>query len=197
MGFPMPQPALGISDQFLLAGLSQQAVIDALARAKTPGGKLTDQAGFKAAEKTVQAPTDSFGYFDVRALIERSSAVLRPLLAMSLAMNPDSGQYIDAGKLPATATLTKHLGPSVYSSRTTEQGALSESAGPLTFNQALVGVVIGAGAAAMPAIEQAMKGGNGAPQNLLPPGLLPGFPGAPPPPPAGVRPPAPPQPPAP
>jgi hypothetical protein len=177
----MLQPAIGISDKFVIAGLSPKSVIDALAHAKQQGGKLTDQAGFKTAEKTVLPPTNAFGYFDVRALIERSSAIFRPLLAMSLAMNPDSGQYIDAGKLPATATLTKHLGPTVYSSRTTDQGALTESAGPITFNQAIFVAAVGVGAAAVPAMEQAMKGGG--PPNLLPPGLIPGFPGAPVPPP--------------
>jgi hypothetical protein len=96
--------------------------------------------------------------------------MLRPFIAMSLAFSPDSGKYIDAGKLPNTETIAKHLTPSVYSQAVTEEGTLIESVGTLTFNQVFVGTIGGAIAAAFPMIESALAGGlNLDPSSLLNP----------------------------
>ncbi len=168
-GFTLPSPSIGLSDRFLVLGLSTDAVTSGLAQLKNKAGKLNDQPAFQAAEKTVEVPTASFGYVDLRSLVERSYGIMRPFLAMSLAFNANSGQYLDAGKLPDTETLTKHLGPSVLSQATTDDGTLMESTGPLTFDQIVVMALGGAGVAAFPMIEQTMQNGGG----LLPPSLLP------------------------
>ncbi len=171
----LPRPAIALSDRLLVAGLSAQSVSDALAQAKAGAGKLSDQPAFQAAEKWVQPPTAAFGYLDLQALVGRAVNVFRPMLVMSMALNPDSGQFIDAGKLPSTETLTKHLGVTVNSQSATADGVLVESAGSLTFNQAVGAILIGAGFSALPTLDATMKSGG----SLLPPGLLPpGFPGA-------------------
>jgi hypothetical protein len=86
---------------------------------------------------------------------------------MSLAFSPDSAKYVDAGKLPNTETISKHLSPAVYSQSVSEEGTLIESVGPLTFNQ-VAGVTIGGVlAAALPMIENAVSGGLKLDPNLL------------------------------
>jgi len=180
LGFALPSPSLALSDKFLVLGLSTDAVTNGLAQAKNKAGKLGDQLAFQTAEKSVETPTSAFGYVDLRSLVERSYGVFRPFLAMSLAFSPDSGQYIDAGKLPNTETLTKHLGASVLSQATNADGTTIESAGPLTFSQIAVATLAGVGAAALPAIEQNLQNGGGLSlPNLLPPtpsGAVPGVP---------------------
>ena len=109
----LPRPAIALSNSLLVAGLSAQGVSDALAQAKAGAGKLPDQPAYQAAVKWVQPPTAAFGYLDLRAFVGRAVNMFRPMLVMSIALNPESGQYIDAGKLPSTETLTKHLGVTV------------------------------------------------------------------------------------
>ena len=69
---------------------------------------------------------------------------------MSMAFSPEAGQYFDAGKLPTTDVLIRHLGPSTFSQRQVENGILIESAGTLTVDQAVLGTAAGIGAAALP-----------------------------------------------
>jgi hypothetical protein len=78
---------------------------------------------------------------------------------MSLAFSPDAGQYLDAGKLPGTETISRHLTPSIYSQSVTAEGTLIESIGTLTFNQVLVAAIGGGVAAAFPMIESTLSGG--------------------------------------
>ncbi len=173
----LPQPAIALSEKQVLVGLSLPAVTEALKQGKAHGaGGLASQPAFQTAEKAVQPSTLAFGYLDLRGLVDRSLGMFRPFLLMSLAMNPDSGQYFDAGKLPPTETITKHLGVSIYSQSSTEQGSLIESAGPLTFNQVMAIAVGGAVAAALPMLEQNMQSGNLLPPNLLQPGSASPFP---------------------
>jgi hypothetical protein len=78
---------------------------------------------------------------------------------MSLAFNPDSAKYVDAGKLPNADVIGKHLTPSIYSQSVTSEGTVVESVGTLTFNQVLVGTVGGALVAAYPMIESTLGSG--------------------------------------
>ena len=188
-GIALSPPSIGISDKLLILGSSPESVSEALVRIKSGKEQLAIQPSFSNASKAVATPTVGFGYIDLKGLIERSYGILRPFLAMSLAFSPDAGQYVDAGKLPTTETLTKHLAPVVYSQAVVDDGTIMESCGPLTFNQILGAVAVGVGATALPNIEQSLQNGG----SLLPPNLfpMPGF--GPKPAPAPPTAPAPPQ----
>ena len=100
---------------------------------------IDQSASYQSASKLVHPPNAGFAYLDLKAVFERSYGTLRPLVAMSLAFNPEAGRYIDASKLPATETISRHLGPSIYSQSVSADGTLIESVGPLTLPQVLLG----------------------------------------------------------
>jgi len=152
-------PSLALTDRFLVFGFSQAEIAAALEQLKAGQIAIAQTATFGQAAQAVGEPTSGFGYLDLKTLFERSYGTLRPFLAMSLAFSPDSAKYLDAGKLPNTATISKHLSPSVYSQSVSPDGTLIESVGTLTFNQVLVGTIGGAAAAAFPMIENALAGG--------------------------------------
>jgi hypothetical protein len=160
-------PTLALTDKFLVIGFGQPQVLEGLAQLKSGKVAIAASPAFAQAAKSVNAPTSGYGYLDLKTLVERSYGTLRPFIAMSLAFSPDSGKYVDAGKLPSTETISKHLSPAVYSQSVTAEGTLIESVGPLTFNQ-VVGVTVGGVfAAAFPMIENAVSGGLKLDPNLL------------------------------
>ena len=55
-------------------------------------------------------------------------------------LSPALGQKIDVAKLPPAEAITKHLSPIVMSQRYTGDGYLSESVGPVSFNEAALGL---------------------------------------------------------
>ncbi len=154
-------PSLALTDKTLLIGLTPETLAGGLARLSGGGAGLRETPEFQAAAGTVGEPTAAFAFLDLRKLIDRGYGLLRPALAMTLALNPDASRYVDAGKLPATETLSRHLGPIVYSQSVTEAGTLMESVGALTFTQALFGGAAAAGAAAFPALQQQIQSGAG------------------------------------
>ena len=152
-------PSLALTDRFLVVGFSQAEIAAALDQLKVGQLAVAQTVNFAQAAKAVGEPTSGFAYLDLKTLFERSYGTLRPFLAMSLAFSPDSAKYIDAGKLPSTEVISKHLSPSVYSQSVSSEGTLIESVGTLTFNQVLVATIGGAVAAAFPMIENALAGG--------------------------------------
>ena len=176
VGLPMASPTFGLTDRFLTLGLSKESVLTVLGQASA-GEKLNSLPAYTTAAGTVVAPTSTFSYIDLRGLVERAYGTFRPFLLMSLAFMPDVGQYVDAGKLPATDTLTRHLGPIVYSQARTDQGTLVESTGPISVHATIVGVLAGTLSAAAPALKEAVSSGlplnpgtllNPAPGNPIP-----------------------------
>jgi len=152
-------PTVAVTDHFLVIGFSQPAVLAGLAQLKSGKAAISATPAFVQAAKAVSTPTAGYGYLDLKTLVERSYGTLRPFIAMSLAFSPDSGKYIDAGKLPGTEAISKHLSPAVYSQSVSADGTLIESVGPLTFNQ-VVGVTLGGAlVAAYPMIESTLSGG--------------------------------------
>jgi len=142
-------PSLALTDKFLFLGFSPASAGGAAARWRGPF----------AGKHTLGEPTSGYGSLDTRTLFERSYGTLRPFLGMSLAFNADAGQYLDAGKLPGTETISRHLMPSVYSQSTTTEGTLVESVGTLTFNQVIIAALGGGIAAAFPMIESTLNSG--------------------------------------
>ncbi len=170
-GLPLPAPAVAVTEKTAVLGLSLEAVTEGLSHQKANAGGLAANPDFQAAEKTVIPANSAFGYIDLKSLVEKAYGLFRPVYSMSMAMDPAAGQTIDAGKLPETATLSKHLGPCIFSQATREDGTLVESTGPLTFDQVMVAALAGAGYSIAPTVEQNMKGQNGPPTGLWPPSI--------------------------
>ena len=156
-----------MTGKFVLIGLSADSVSKGLARLKSGEGHLDATSAFASASKCVTAPTSGFGYIDLRTLFERGYEPLKSLMGVSLAFTSEAGQYLDAGKLPSAQTISRHLGPIVYSQATMEHGTLIESTGPVTFNQILLGVTAGVIGSALPAMESALADGSLDPGQLL------------------------------
>ena len=148
------QPTIALGEKLAVLGLSPAGVNAVLDRATAPQNQISAAASFQTAATQVAAPTSGFAFIDLKTLFERSYGTVRPLAVLALAFQPEVGRYIDAGKLPKTATIAQHLGPVVYSNSTTESGTLIESSGPITMTQ--LGLLLGgsgAGAAASGMLE--------------------------------------------
>ena len=154
----IPPLDFALNDRFLILGFGKSDVLAALERLKAGKGTIAATPAFEQATKAVGKPTSGFGYIDLKTLVDRSYSTFRPFLAMSLAFSPDSAKYVDAGRLPGTEAISKHLSPAVYSQSVTADGTLVESVGPLTFNQVIGLSVGGAIAAALPTIESTLGG---------------------------------------
>ena len=152
-------PALALTEQFALVGLNTDTVVKALAQVQEGHARLDSIPAYTTAAKSITAPTSGFAYLDLPTLFERGYAVLKPLLAMSLAFSPDAGRYVDLGQLPPAETISKHLGPIVYSQSNTDRGTLIESTGPITLNQLALGVTAGAVGAILPTVQSALSSG--------------------------------------
>lgn len=163
-------PVVGMSRDFLVLGLSPETVMATLNRPAAGAARLDQGESYRHATKLVVEPTSAFAYLDTRTVFERVYGVVRPFLAMSMAFSPEAGQYVDAGKLPTTDVIIRHLGPSTFSQKQVENGIVIESAGTLTLNQAVLGTAVGIGVAALPAIQQMTKGGGFVPPGFAPPG---------------------------
>jgi hypothetical protein len=133
-------PTIALSKQILVGGLDQTSVEAAMKRSGTAASDLSNSQAFKAAARSVPAPTNFFAYIDTGLLYTRLDATLRPMLLMSAAFMPAVKNYVDSSKLPAPEVVTKHLSPIVSSQRYDRDGYMAESVGPLTLSQAAIGV---------------------------------------------------------
>ena len=149
-GLTLTNPTIAITPRFALLGFSPEAVAAGVRRIDATVAGTAASSPLQESARRATAPTSGFGYLDAAALFERAYKTLRPALAMSLAFSEELGDYMDAGKLPSSQTISKHLTPSVFSQSTTESGILMESTGTLTFNQLAIGTIASA-AAAFPA----------------------------------------------
>ena len=107
-------------------------------RSATSG--LMNSEAYKVAARSVPTPTHFFAYIDTALLYARLDAALRPMLLMSAAFMPAISDYVDVGKLPEPKVVTKHLSPIVWSQRYDGDGYVAESIGPVTLNQAAIGL---------------------------------------------------------
>ena len=160
-------PTVALTEKFVLIGLTADSVANGLAQMKSGQGRIDGTPTYGAAASAVAAPTSGFGYIDLKTLFERGYGPLKSLLGVGLAFTDEAGQYFDAGKLPPAETISRHLGPIVYSQATTAQGTLIESTGPVTFNQVLLGAVAGVIGATLPSMEAALADGTLDPSQLL------------------------------
>ncbi|MES2572073.1 MAG: hypothetical protein V4710_18705 [Verrucomicrobiota bacterium] len=152
-------PTIALTERFLLAGLTEQSVLPALEQLKGGGATLAVKPDFESAARALVPPTTSFGYMDLGGLFERAYGTFRPFVIMSMAFAPGVGEYVDAGKLPSTQVVARHLGSIALSQAASGNGTVFESAGTLTFTQLLVAGMAGSVAAALPNLNALSNGG--------------------------------------
>jgi hypothetical protein len=171
-GLTLTHPTIAMTPRFALLGFSAEAVAAGVQRIDETLAGTAANSPFQESARRMTLPASGFGYLDSAALFERAYRTLRPALAMSLAFSEELGDYIDAGKLPSSQTISKHLAPSVFSQSTTRSGILMESTGTLTFNQLVIGMIASA-AAASPTGKPAGEVHDGAEQTPAAPAAKP------------------------
>jgi hypothetical protein len=119
-----------------------------MTRASTGASPFSATQGFKAAEALVPKPTNAFTFVDTALLYGRLDAALRPMLVMAAAFAPGIANAVDLNKLPAPEVITKHLSPIVMSQIYQNDGYVTESVGPVSMYQAILGIAGASGAAA-------------------------------------------------
>jgi hypothetical protein len=133
-------PSFALSNRVLVAGLDQASVEAAMKRGGTSAADLSNSQVYSAAARSVPLPTNFFAYVDTALLYSRLDATLRPMLLMGAAFMHTMNDYVDVSKLPAPEVITKHLSPIVSSQRYERDGYMAESVGPITLNQAAIGL---------------------------------------------------------
>jgi hypothetical protein len=135
-------PTIALSDRILIAGFNPVSVEEAVKRSASSSSELADSQTYKATERLLPAPTNFFSYVDTPLLYSRLDASLRPMLLMAAAFMPAIARSVDLGKLPSPEVITKHLSPIVSSQRYDRDGYVAESLGPITLDQAAIGLVV-------------------------------------------------------
>jgi len=135
-------PTIALSDRILIAGLNPVSVEEAVKRSAGTSSELADSQTYKAAERLLPAPTNFFSYVDTALLYARLDASLRPMLLMAAAFMPAIARSVDLSKLPSPEVITKHLSPIVSSQRYDRDGYVAESLGPITLDQAAIGLAV-------------------------------------------------------
>jgi hypothetical protein len=163
-------PTIALSDRILIAGLNPVSVEEAVKRSASSSSELSNLQTYKAAERLLPAPTNFFSYVDTALLYSRLDASLRPMLLMAAAFMPAIGRSVDLAKLPSPEVITKHLSPIVSSQRYDRDGYVAESLGPITLDQAAIGLAILSSVGTTAARQQSAPGfGSWAPSSTATP----------------------------
>jgi hypothetical protein len=142
-------PTIGLSDRLLVTGADAGSVEAAMKRSASGNSELATSRIFQNAERAVPIAKQVFTYIDPALIYTRVDATLRPVLFMGAAFLPGIADTVDLNKLPAPEIITAHLSPIVMSQSYDGDGYISESVGPITVCQTIVGVGGLGGAAAM------------------------------------------------
>jgi hypothetical protein len=135
-------PTIALSIQIMIAGFNPVSVEEAVKRSARRSSELADSKVFKGAARLVPSPTNFFAYIDTALLYSRLDASLRPMLLIAAAFMPTMTDHVDLSKLPSPEVITKHLSPIVSSQRYERDGYVSESVGPVTLDQSIIGLAI-------------------------------------------------------
>ena len=131
-----------MTDRYWLIGRSPSSLAPLIHReVATP--QLDHTALWREVAGSVVAPTESFGYVNLGSLFESSYPALRVAIGFGLVGSEDVGPYVDAGKLPNAAVVSRHLGALALSQAAVPGGSLWEARGNISAGEALL-----AGAAA-------------------------------------------------
>jgi hypothetical protein len=156
-------PTIALSDRILIAGFNPVSVEEAVKRSASSSSELSSTQTYKSVERLLPAPTNFFSYVDMALLYSRLDASLRPMLLMAAAFMPAITRSVDLGKIPSPEVITKHLSPIVSSQRYDRDGYVTESLGPITLDQAAIGLAVLSGLSST-ALHQAGTGfGNWTP----------------------------------
>ncbi|MEP6698248.1 MAG: hypothetical protein ABJB09_00815 [Verrucomicrobiota bacterium] len=161
-------PTVGLSDRMLVAGIDPASVEAALKRSQNKNSELAAANDFQNAERAVPAAKQAFIYIDPARVYARFDAVVRPMLFMSAAFLPGLRDTVDFDKLPDAGVITRHLSPIVMSQRYDGDGYVSESVGPITVYQTMMGAAA-LGTAAMIFYRQHDRESAAAPPYSAPP----------------------------
>lgn len=137
-------PTFGLSDRLFVVGLDPSTVAVAMTRSQKSTALLANSPTYKAAVRTLPAPTESFAYVDMALLYSRLDTAVRPLLMLGAAFLPAIANDVDLAKLPPPDVITKHLSPIVSSQRYERDGYIAESVGPISANEAVLAVGLAA-----------------------------------------------------
>jgi hypothetical protein len=153
-------PTIAVAHELLVAGLDPTSVEAAIKRRDGGGARLGDASVFKTTAALVPKPAQSFSFLDTALLYGRLDAALRPMLIMGAAFVPAIADAVDLGKLPAPEVITKHLSPIVISQTFQNDGYVTESVGPVSIYQAVIGIAAATSAAKMLGEPSSTAGGN-------------------------------------
>jgi hypothetical protein len=151
-------PTVGLSDKLFVAGLDMTSVEAAIKRGSGGSSGLASSQTFKNAEGLVPAAKQSFAYIDTALFYTRLDAAVRPMLIMAAAFMPKIAESVDLGKLPQADVIAKHLSPIVMSQSFQSDGYMTESVGPVSIYQAVIGVAGATGLGATLFKDQAPAG---------------------------------------
>jgi hypothetical protein len=152
------RPVMALSDQVWVAGLDATSVETAVRRAQKPESGLASSEKYSQAVQLVPAPTKLCTYMDPAQIYSRIDATVRPILLVGAAFLPAANDMVDLSKIPPPEAITKHLSPIVSSQYYARNGYIAESVGPVTLNQAGIGVAVLGGMGAM-TYQRLMPGG--------------------------------------
>ena len=162
-------PTIALSNRILIAGFNPVSVEEAVKRSAGRSSELADSQTYRAADRLLPAPTNFFSYVDTALLYSRLDASLRPMLLMAAAFMPAITRSVDLGKLPSPEVITKHLSPIVSSQRYDRDGYVAESLGPITLDQAALGLAVLSGLGTSARQRGAIGFGNWSPSSTATP----------------------------
>jgi len=136
-------PTIALSDRILIIALNPVLAEEAVKRSVGHTSELADSQTYKTAARGLPAPTNFFAYLDTAVLYSRLDASLRPILMLAAAFKPSVASNVDLAKIPSPEVITKHLSPIVTSQRYDRDGYVVESLGPITLNDAAIGIAAG------------------------------------------------------
>lgn len=148
-GTPLFSPVTVLKDGFLMASFSREQLDLYVRRALEKPSGLLQTPSYTSASTSLETPSIAFGFADGQRLVERTYDALRPALMMMAGFSPQASKYLEASKIPSTATLSKHFSPMVLSSWSREDGSWMQSNGTITFTQSAGLILTGALAAAI------------------------------------------------
>ena len=163
-------PAVALTGRHLLAGLSPESLKPFASHAVHPSGAagntLDRTQTYQSAMAPLPKPETGLAYLDTAALFKRVYALAQPTVQFWGPLIPALNRYADFAKLPAAATISRHLSPVCLSARQTPMGLIVESTGPVTFVELGAGLSAGALYTALPALREKIPGKG---PNLNPP----------------------------
>src|SRR5437660_10159049 len=86
-------PAIALSNRMLVAGVDPVSVEAVMKRDGSSAADLSNSQVYKAAVRSVPAPTNFFAYVDTALLYSRLDATLRSMLLMGGAVMPAIDHY--------------------------------------------------------------------------------------------------------